>query len=47
MIFGVHYAPCWFPNFIVQFDVEGTLNEDLKRGKSEDVGKVEESLFQE
>ena len=47
MIFGVHYTPCWFPDFVVLFDIEGTSEEDPKCGKSEKAGKVEEMLFQE
>ena len=47
MIFGMHYTPCWFPDFVVLFDVEGTSKEDLKWGKPEKAGKVEERLFQE
>ena len=47
MIFGAHYAPCWFPDFVVLFDVEGTSKEDPKGGKLEKAGKVEERLFQE
>ena len=30
MIFGVHYAPCWFPDFVVLFGVEGMLKEEQK-----------------
>ena len=50
MISGVymHYAPCWFPDFIVwRCNVEGTSKEDPKWGESEKAGKVEKRLFQE